>query len=134
MSWRRLALWTAAMVATAVKTGAQEMPVPSTLHVPLLLKVLSFDRQLETRARHTLCVGVVFQGGSRESVSARDAFLRALPAAESSVSTLSIRVVEIDLDRTTLRAALATERVTVLYVTPLRAVDIAALASTARAA
>jgi hypothetical protein len=113
---------------------AQDMDVPVGLQIPLFLKALTFDRQLRVRAGSEILIAVVFQSGNRASVMAKDDAMRALGAVRDSVDGLPVRAVAIDLDRGTLANALSRQRVTVVYVAPLRAVDIADLASAARTA
>ena len=113
---------------------AQGMDVPVGVQVPILLKVLSFDRQLHTRAREGVVVGIVMQGGNRASVMARDAAVDLLTAPGTTVDGIAVRVVSIDLDRQSIGNIFADQLYTHLYITPLRAVDIRELAAAARVA
>jgi hypothetical protein len=62
-----LALLGLALGAVAPRAAAQDMPVPVEVQVPLLLKILAFDRALASTPSATLVVGVVFQGRNRTS-------------------------------------------------------------------
>jgi YfiR/HmsC-like len=110
------------------------MDVPVAVHLPVLLKVLSFDRQLRTRAPHEVVVGVVYQSGSRASVVAKDEAMQAFKAASTLVQDLPMRAIVIDLDHGTLADALEGRKLTHLYLTPLRATDVHALALLSREA
>ncbi len=124
----------AALLAGAAapsRAGAQEMEVPVALQVPLFLKVMTFDRQLVVSGGE-LVVAVAYQGGFRASAVAKDEVVRALGAFRAGEWT--VRVEAIDIDRLRLGAALERCGAAVLYVAPLRAVDIAALAAAAREA
>lgn len=110
------------------------MEVPVAIQIPLFLKVLAFDRQLHARAGAEVVLGVVFQSGNRASVNARDEVMRAVSSVRDSVDGLPVRAVVIDLDKEPLAGALTRNRVTVMYVAPLRAIDIAAVAAAARTA
>jgi hypothetical protein len=122
------------MATVTAAAAAQEMQVPVATQIQLFLKVLTFDRQMRSRAGTEVVVGVAYQSGSRASAIAGDVALRALGLAHDSVDGLPVRAVAIDLDNEALAGALAKYRVAVLYVAPLRGVDVASIASAARAA
>ena len=119
--------------AAATPAGAQDISVPVKVQVPLLLKILSFDRSLSA-GHDSLVIGVVFQSHYRTSAAISDEVCRALAAAPRSLDAgLALRVVTIDLDDPEhLGAALLREGVRVLYVTPLRAVATSAVAAATR--
>jgi len=108
---------------------AQDMDVPVQMQVALFLKVLTFDRNLVVSPASEIVVGVVFQSGYRASINAKNIAMTALQATANS---RKIRAVAIDLDRETLSTALPRHRPSVLYVAPLRAVEIGDLATIAR--
>ncbi len=109
--------------------SAQDMDVPVQIQVALFLKVLTFDRNLVISPPSEIVVGVVFQSGYRSSVNAKNV---AMAALQTTGNARKIRAIAIDLDRETLVAALPRYRPSVLYVAPLRAVEIGDLATTAR--
>ncbi len=49
-----------------------EMPVPAETQIPLLLKILTYDRNLTAKAGTDLVVGVVFDSSNRSSAAAAD--------------------------------------------------------------
>jgi hypothetical protein len=114
----------------------QEMEVPVALQLPLFLKVLSFDRQLVARAGSALVIAIVYQSGYRTSGQAKEELVRTAGSAGAlpRIEGLAIRFVEVDLYRETLADAIERSRPTVVYLAPVRGVDIKALAATARAA
>ena len=114
--------------------AAQDMDVPMRVQMPILLKVISFDRQLHTRAPRDVVIGVIMQGGNRASVAAHDQAIEILTAAGTTVDGIPVRVITFDLDRQSVREVFANVALTHVYVTPLRAVDIGELATQARAA
>ena len=116
-------------VSTPAVAGAQDMDVPVQMQVALFLKVLTFDRNLVVPPASEIVVAVVFQSGYRSSVNARNIAMNALSLTGNQ---RKIRAIAIDLDRETLGAALTRHRPSVLYVAPLRAVDIGDLAADAR--
>lgn len=112
----------------AVAEG-QDMDVPVQTQVALFLKVITFDRNLLIPPATEMVVGVVFQSGYRTSVNAKNI---AMTALELSGSQRKVRAIAIDLDREPLAAALARHMPSVLYVAPLRGLEIGDLATTAR--
>jgi len=115
-------------------TSGQEMPVPVQVQVPLFAKVLSFDRNLEERAGPELVIGVLYQGRYRQSLLAKETIAAAL--REDDVKTIlhmNVRVVEINIEGDqNLRSTIAAAGVRLLYLTPLRAVDIEAICTISR--
>lgn len=133
----RLPLVLLALAAGALspqRARAQDMDVPVDLQMSVFLKVISFDRQLHVRAPTEVVIGIAFQGGNRASSIARDEARRSIAAARDGVDGLPIRVESIDLDVERLGEALRRRALTHLYVTPLRAADIGAIAAATRAA
>jgi hypothetical protein len=130
-----IAMLVALSGAPASALPAQEMAVPVEVQVPLLLKVLAFDRRLAAVADESVVLGVLYQGKFRTSANVagevRDA-IKHLPRA--SVGGRPLRVVHIDLDDTaSLAAALGRHAVDVLYVAPLRAADLRSVSEACRA-
>ena len=112
--------------ALASRTAvAQEMELPVSIQVPLFLKVISFDRLRNKLPDTSLVVGVAYQSGFRASATTRDEVERTLKAAADR----RIRVVMIDLDRENLDDVLRHQRVTILYVAPLRGYSITEIAA-----
>jgi hypothetical protein len=109
------------------------MSVPIEVQLPLLLKILTFDRTLAASAQDSLVVGVVFQSHYRTSAGVADEVCRILAAGRNPNAARVLRVVTIDLDESgALDATLLREGVQVLYVTPLRAVATSAVAAATR--
>lgn len=125
-----IALGVSCLAAPSVMC-AQEMEVPVRIQIPLFLKVLSFDRHLEARTSVELVVGIAYQRGYRASEIAREEAARSLGNVSDGVAGRRVRVVAIDLDRESLAEALVRCAASVLYVAPLRAVDISEIASIA---
>lgn len=116
---------------------AQEMAAPAAIQVPLLFKILTFDRRMATRPPgQGIVIAVVFQSGYRASLVAKNQVVDALEAMEhSTISGHPVRWVAVELkDREQLRLALINERTDVVYVMPLRGVDLDAIRKTARGA
>ena len=105
---------------------AQEIAVPVDVQATLLLKTLTFDRNLKARVGQELVIGVLYQRMFKTSNNIKDDWLRAI--SEAKVPTmigLPYRSVAIDAHNDDqLLAELVAQGVDVLYLTPLRAVDL----------
>ena len=134
-SHRLLVILALLLGASAVpgRASAQAMDVPVTTQVSLFLKVMTFDRNLEKRAGQKLVLAVAYQSENRASARARNEVMSALSGV-TKVGTIDLQVMDIDLDKQRLEVELSDHNVTVLYVTPLRAVDLDDVISAARGA
>ncbi|MDA1190388.1 MAG: YfiR family protein [Candidatus Poribacteria bacterium] len=123
---RRLiaALMSAVLLTTTLV--AQEMVVPTSAQAVLFAKILTFDRELKTRSKKELVVGILYQSWYRPSLVAKDEFQEAFskPAIQETIN-LPIRFVPISLtEETDITAAITNSKANVLYIAPLRAVDL----------
>jgi hypothetical protein len=130
----RLVAVVLALAGGGARANAQEMEVPVALQMPLFLKVISFDHLLPARAAGTLVVGIAYQSGHRPSGQVKDAVLLAGADLRRAINGLDVRFVAIDLDHVELAEALERLHVTVLYVAPMRGLDVATLSAATRAA
>ncbi|MCX6143217.1 MAG: YfiR family protein [Ignavibacteriales bacterium] len=128
---RHIIFWVTTLCLMALATThAQEMPVPMDVQYSLFLKILSFDRNFRTRVDEKVVIGVLSQEGVKSSLQAKEDFLNA--AAQCSQKQLfdkPIECVGISIEEgADLQNALAGLRLTAAYITPMRAVNISALA------
>ena len=133
----RLAIGVLTLLLGGGSAQAQKMAAPAEVQVPLLFKILTFDRRLATRPPgDVMVIAVVFQTGYRASLVARNQIVDALKAMEdSTISGHPVRWVAVEwIDEEQVRLALIRERTDVVYVTPLRGVELHPLVRTARAA
>lgn len=104
----------------------QEIETPVDVHIPIFLKVLSFDRNLSKRAGDEIVLGIVFQTKFRKSLNVKnqtEKFLEQLTG--NKIGDIPLRIVPLELDDLSdLKTTLLKEKVTVLYFTPLRAANI----------
>jgi hypothetical protein len=123
-----------ALLTLAGPAFAQQMPVPVEVQVPVLLKVLTFDRRIADVRGENLVVGVLYQSGFRLSSTVKDRVVEALSSAGSSrPANRPLKVVAVDADgKESLETALARLGVRVLYVTPMRAFDLESLVAATR--
>jgi hypothetical protein len=132
---RRLALTPVlVLLALAGSAFAQRMPVPVDVQVPILFKVLAFDRSIADSHDRILVVGVFYQSGYRLSSTVKELVTDALSRIGSGgLTNRPVRVIAIDADlKDNLENTLTRLEVKVLYVTPLRAFDLQSLVAATR--
>ena len=114
--------------------SAQEMEIPVDAQVPLFLKILTFDRNLKNRVGDEIVLGVVYQEKFRTSLNVKDQveqYLKGLP--ETRIDEVPLRWVCIPLGSPKdLKTTLEKEKVDIVYISPLRAVDVESLAAITR--
>ncbi|MEO8200095.1 MAG: YfiR family protein [Gemmatimonadota bacterium] len=138
--WRRfglpLLLVLLALAALVDSMQAQDMEAPVDIQVSLLYKILTFDRNLGARALgDDIVIAIVYQTGYRPSMVARDQVQDALKKLkDSTISGHPMHWVAVELTTPeALGPALAHNRVDVIYVAPLRGVDLGSIIAAARA-
>ena len=124
----RLALGLGAWVRPS---AAQDMPVRADLQISLLAKVISYDRHLSRRASDDLVIGMLFQDDFRGSRDARDAIIAAAEGSSiQSILGFPFRFVALGIrSETDLERMLTESGVDILYITPMRSIDISAIAA-----
>jgi uncharacterized protein DUF4154 len=115
-----LVLLAALAAAAPSARAADSMPVPADLQVPLLLKILTYDRNLETRAKAELNIGVVYDAADAASVKAKNEVADILTkVADKTVKKLPIRFVPIEYKTLPeLETTVKSRGVNLLYLTP----------------
>jgi len=115
--------------------GAQDMALPSPLQYQLFLKILKYDRNLTAKMQTELVIGVFYQSGFRTSQQAMEAFQETVRAtAQKEFPNVSIKTVPIDLDAgPDLENTLASGKVGLIYVAPLRGYDLKTITSLSHA-
>ena len=131
--------WGAAILLPAlfwgIASAAQQMEVPVEVQVPLFLRILKYEKNLDSRTVDDLVVGVLYQERFRDSLNAKNDFVRFFQEVSGqTLDGVAVRHVAIDLEQEDdLGAALRREKVDVLYVTALRAVPLTTVTEAARA-
>lgn len=99
----------------------QDMPVPASAQVPVVLKVLSYDRNLRRHSGERLVIGVVYQHSVHESEAVANEFLETFGAiADPRVNGMPVSVVSIDLSAGgDIRTILADKQVNAVYLAPV---------------
>ena len=114
---------------------AQKIEVPVKLQIPLFLKILTFDRNLKARVGDEIVIGIVYQKKFRTSLNVKDEFANTMEElAVKSLKDIPIRSVSIDIDdQPDLARAISRDPIDILYITPLRAMEIRTIAAISRA-
>ena len=117
----------AVMLAAALLptvAGAERMPIPPDVQVALLLKILTYDRSFQYKAKSAVSIGVIFVPGDPESVQAKDAIVKTLgQLGGRTIKNLPIKSVLIPFTNAKdfpadLKKAWQTNSVNVFYVAP----------------
>ncbi len=123
----------AVLLLSAAPVDAVDMEVPVGRQVPLLTRVLAFDRSLEGSG--PLVVALVYQERNRESRAARDAFEAALRGQALAVHGRPVRVAPVAVTSVSgLAGRLHQAGADAAYVAPLRGLDAGAVGRAASGA
>jgi hypothetical protein len=119
-----------ALLAATPRVG---MVVPIEIQVPLLVKVLEFDRSLRSHPGEELVILVAYQSRFRDSREVKDQIEEWISAVPSGrINGRALRWEFVDLEgRDGLAAELDRRGAGVVYLAPLRAVDVNELTAAA---
>jgi len=99
---------------------AQEMPLPVETQLNVLLKTLTFDRNLKERQGERLTIGIVYHGLFNKSLQAKDELIEAFKTVRiEEIFEHTLHIVTVDLHLIGLEEAVASQDVDILYITPL---------------
>jgi|GEM_PF-419028 hypothetical protein len=102
-----------------------EMAVPVSQQLPLFFKIFPFDRNFKSKLKDELSICVVFQKNYRESVLAKNEFLELGTSSYSNYGAYKVRYKSVSIETIEeLDNYLSKNTVNVLYVAPLRAINI----------
>jgi hypothetical protein len=110
----------AVVLAIAVPAAAQTMPMPVDIQLPLFLKILTYDRSFEYKARSAITIGIAYLPGDPASVKAKDEMVANLGRlAGRTIKNLPIKHVVLEFrDPASFDKAVKAGKVNVLYVAP----------------
>lgn len=113
----------------------QEMAVPVNVQYSLFLKILTFDRNLETRVGDEIIIGIVYQRKFRRSLITKNELVKVMEESPiKKIENIPIRYVTIDIGSDSdLLGAVLKDNIDILYITPVRAVGIKTIADVSRA-
>ncbi len=114
------------LILCSVILHAQQMPVTIESQVPLLLKILSFDRNLKVKSGNKLTIIILYQDKYRASTLAMNEFMDLIKDNDDfHVNNHPVKVVPIELgDLNDSRTISILKDADVFYITPVRAFDI----------
>jgi hypothetical protein len=114
---------------------AEDGPVPVEVQLALFEKIISFDRNLKPRVGNQIILGILYEEDFRTSLNVMDDFLESMDASQvKQVGGIPIRCVPLAINGETDFALILTRsNVNVLYVAPLRAVDMEKITAVTRA-
>jgi hypothetical protein len=108
---------------------AQAMPFKADVQVALLLKILTYDRSFQFKAKSGVSIGVVYVASDVTSVKARDEVVKTLESlAGRTIKNLPIKFTTVEYkDVKQLEAAVRANKINVFYVCPGNTDSMAAL-------
>jgi hypothetical protein len=118
---RRLRLLPLLALGLAPGPGiAQTMSLPAESQIPLLLKVLTYDRRFEAKAGTEVVVGIVYMAGDPDSLrAAEEVGTIFYKFAGKTVKKLPVKYVMVEYTRAPeVERLLKAKGIKVLYVTP----------------
>jgi hypothetical protein len=125
------------IVALAIfshELSSQEIAIPVDLQVSLFAKIVSFDRKFPERAGNEMVIGVVYQNIFRNSLVAKEQFCSSLEnISDGKISGILFRYVPIDIsEKSNLQQIVESENIDVLYICPLRAIELETIITASR--
>lgn len=115
----------AVLLATALTAAAAEAPIPVDVQLALFTKIWKLDRNFADDGEVT--VAILYQESHRPSAAVNAAILSWARTAPH------VRFVQVAIDEVpSMSELLSTLNVDVFYVTPMRGIDVAAIARVAR--
>jgi hypothetical protein len=114
--------------------AADEMAVPADLQVPLILKVLTYDRNFEEKAQNELKIGIIYTGNAA-SLKAKNEVMGVLEKfSGKTIRKLPIKYVLVEFtSQRDLESAAKTNHMNVLYIAPGNAQNLDALLKVSQA-
>jgi hypothetical protein len=116
---RSLRLWlTLLLLCFAARVGAEDVVVPISLQVELMLKVASYDKNLKQRARDRVRIAVLLKSEDADSGRSGAQALKALSTADDVAELAVERLSVTYTDGPALARLIRESNVSILYVTP----------------
>ena len=126
---RRSLLALGGILTFLVPAGAEQMSLGAEAQLPLLLKVLTYDRNFEQKAGAELALGIVHDPSDRDSAKATEEVGSTLyKFAGKTVKKLALKYYTIEFTGAAdLEKFVKEKRISVLYITPGSAKALAAV-------
>ena len=109
-----------ATLLCARAAGTEQMPFPADVQITLLLKILTYDRSFQAKAKSAVTIGVVYVAADPESVKAKDEILNTLKlVADRTIKNVPIRAVALEYrDPAGLGKLVQKAGINVFYIAP----------------
>lgn len=118
------------IVSTA---SPQDMAVPVDLQYELFLKIISFERSLLSENKDSLVIGILYQSRYSASRNTKDEFIKTMhDHPVKDIKGNPIEYVLIDVMSEDVSESIIAKKINILYLTPVRALDIEKIAATCR--
>jgi hypothetical protein len=98
----------------------EEMPVPPRIQIPILLKVLTYDRNFEKKVGDTLVIGILYDSQDEDSKKIKEKVSDVLDSL-SGKTVKDVPFTYVDLDyssKNSLKNSIESKKVDVLYIAP----------------
>lgn len=107
-------------LGAALPLRAEPMPFPVDVQVALLLKVLTYDRSFQYKAKSGVSIGVLYTASDAGSVKAKDDIAKALSQlAGRTIKNVPITFSTIEVkDQASVEKAVRANKVNVFYIAP----------------
>jgi hypothetical protein len=122
-------------LCASLPSYGQDQLLPVNVQVPLLLKVMSYDRNLKAGTGDEIVMGVVYQSNVRASVNVKNEFeLEWAKSSNHSIGGTSVHCVFVDMndDENSLKETVQRNHVDILYVAPFRSMSLQRITSVSR--
>ncbi len=107
------------LVTFALSALADEMAVPADLQVPLILKVLTYDRNFDEKAQNELKIGIVYTGNAASQKAKNEVIGVLEKFSGKTIRKLPIKYLPIEFtSQRDLENSAKTNRMNVLYIAP----------------
>jgi hypothetical protein len=118
--WRLLCLVPWLGLGLLAPAGAEDMALPVAQQVPLLLKILTYDRNFEKKAGAELAIGIVYDPTDRDSAKATTDLGNTLfQSRDKTVKQLKIKYYTIEYTNAAdLERFVKQKGISVLYIAP----------------
>lgn len=122
--FHRMVVVSILLVVLSIVTYGQEIEVPFNIQLSLIAKIFTFDRSLKQNDDGKLVVGILYQKSFRVSNTAKDQLLSCVAAdtaRRNGQATIQWIPIEINDHLNTI---LENANINVLYITPMRGMEI----------
>jgi len=112
--------WSPGRSVVAAPAVVDSMPVPMEHQVNLILKILTYDRNLESRSGPDVRIGIVYFASDPGSVRARNEIADVLQRfGDRTVNRLHVRYTPVEfVSETQFESAVKAAQINMLYITP----------------